>query len=71
MANLINEGGGTVPPIFKDVIPRVQTRAAAVNLTLPVWADTSAYWRDGIRDKAKALAATCPSPTPSASASPH
>ncbi|HEY4434375.1 MAG TPA: hypothetical protein VGM99_08210 [Candidatus Cybelea sp.] len=71
MANLINEGGGTVPAIFKDVIPKVQTRAAAVDLTLPSWADTSAYWRDGIRDKAKALAATCPTPTPLATPSPH
>jgi hypothetical protein len=70
MANVINEGNGTVPPIFKDVIPKVQTRAAAVDLTLPVWADTSAYWRDGIRDKAKALAATCPSPTPAPTPTP-
>ncbi len=60
MANVINEGNDTVPSIFKDVIPKVQTRAAVVDLTLPVWADTSAYWRDGIREKAKALAATCP-----------
>lgn len=64
MANVINEGNGAVPSIFKDVIPKVQTRAAAIDLTLPGWADTSAYWRDGIREKAKALAATCPSPTP-------
>ncbi|HEX4014592.1 MAG TPA: hypothetical protein VHX17_12005 [Candidatus Cybelea sp.] len=64
MANIINEGNGAVPQIFKDVVPKVQTRAATVGLTLPAWADTSAYWRAGIRDKAKALAATCPSPTP-------
>ena len=59
-----------MPSIFKDVIPKVQTRAAVVDLTLPVWADTSAYWRDGIRDKAKALAATCPSPTPAPTPTP-
>ncbi len=56
-----------MPAIFKDVVPKVQTRAATVGLSLPSWADTSAYWRDGVRDKAKALAATCPSPTPLAS----
>lgn len=69
MANVVNENGGSVPQIFNDVIPKVQTRAAAVDLTLPSWADTSAYWRDGVRTKAKALAATCPTPSPSPSPS--
>lgn len=69
MANVVNEAGGAVPQIFNDVITKVQARAGTVDLTLPAWADTSAYWRDQIRDKSRAEAATCPSPSPSAS--PH
>ena len=72
MANVINEGNGTVPPIFKDIIPKVQTRAAAVDLTLPVWADTSAYWRDGIRDESQSARRHLPSPpAPTPTPSPH
>jgi hypothetical protein len=65
MANVVNESGGSVPAIFSGVILKVQSRAQAVGLTLPSWADTSAYWRDGVHTQAKAAAATCPSPTPS------
>jgi hypothetical protein len=65
LANIVNEDNGKVPPAFNDVIPKVQARAAAVNLTLPVWAQTSAYWRDQVHTKAKAAIATCPSPSPS------
>ncbi|MGP8101330.1 MAG: hypothetical protein ACLQHL_11350 [Candidatus Cybelea sp.] len=64
MANVVNESGGSVPAIFSGVIPKVQSRAQAVGLTLPTWADTSAYWRDGVHNQAKAQAATCPSPSP-------
>jgi hypothetical protein len=64
LANVVNEGGGTVPSAFGDVIPKIQTRAQAVDLTLPVWAETSAYWRDQVHSKAKAAVATCPSPSP-------
>ncbi len=64
MANVVNDSGGAVPSIFADVIPKVQSRAQAVGLTLPPWADTSAYWRDRVHDRAKADVATCPSPTP-------
>jgi len=32
-------------------------------LTLPSWADTSAYWRDQVHSQAKAALATCPSPS--------
>ncbi len=67
MANVVNESGGTVPAIFTGVIPKVQSRAQAVGLTLPPWADTSAYWRDGVHTQAKGQAATCPSPSPSPS----
>jgi hypothetical protein len=64
MANVVNDSGGPVPAIFTDVIPKVQSRAQAVGLTLPPWADTSAYWRDRVHDRAKADVATCPSPSP-------
>jgi len=67
LANVINENGGAVPESFHDVIPKIQTRAQAVELALPPWADTSAYWRDQIHAKAKAAIATCPSPSPAAS----
>jgi hypothetical protein len=64
MANVVNDGGGLVPAIFTDIIPKAQARAQAVGLSLPPWADTSAYWRDQAHEKAKAEAATCPSPSP-------
>jgi hypothetical protein len=70
LANVVNNANGTVPASFQDVIPKVQTRAQAVGLPLPAWADTSAYWRDQVHAKAKAAIATCPSPSPSASPSP-
>jgi hypothetical protein len=67
LANVVNNDGGTVPAAFASVAPKVQTRAQAVGLALPIWADTSAYWRDQIRLKAKAAVATCPSPSPAPS----
>jgi hypothetical protein len=67
LANVVNGDGGTIPPSFADVAPRIQTRAATVGLTLPPWADTSAYWAGQVHDKAKAAIATCPSPTPAPS----
>jgi hypothetical protein len=70
LANVVNDNAGSVPPQFNDVIPKVQTRAQAVGLTLPPWSDTSAYWRDQIHAKGKAAVATCPSPSPSPSPSP-
>jgi hypothetical protein len=65
LANYINQNGGSVPTDFNEVIPKIQTRAQAVKLTLPVWADTSQYWRDQVHAKEKAAIATCPSPSPS------
>jgi len=64
LANVVNQGGGSVPAAFADVVPKVQTNAASVGLTLPAWADTSQYWRDQVHAKAKAAIATCPSPSP-------
>lgn len=73
LAYVVNDQNGTVPASFSDDIAKIQTRAAAVNLTLPVWADTSVYWRDQVRAKGKAaIAAACPTPSqsPGASAGP-
>lgn len=70
LARIVNDDSGAVPAIFNDVIPKVQGRAAAVDLKLPSWADTSAYWRDQVHAAAKTQAATCPSPVPQASPSP-
>ncbi len=64
MANVVNDGGGSIPAIFADVVPKTQTRAQAIGLVLPPWADTSAYWRDQVHNQAKTEAATCPSPSP-------
>ncbi len=71
LANVVNSDQGTVPAAFKDVVPKVRSRADAVGLNLPVWAETSAYWRDHVRIKAKAAIATCPSPAPVPSTSPR
>ncbi|HEX3672447.1 MAG TPA: hypothetical protein VHT92_12160 [Candidatus Cybelea sp.] len=64
LANVVNEGGGTVPTAFGEVIPKVQVHAQTFGLTLPPWGETSAYWRDQVHAKAKEQVATCPSPTP-------
>lgn len=66
LANVVNDGGGTVPAAFGEVIPKVQARAQTFGLTLPPWAETSAYWRDQVHAKAKTEVAACPSPSPSA-----
>lgn len=69
LANVVNEQGAAVPTAFNNVIPRIQSRAQALGLALPAWAETSAYWRDQVHAKAKAALSTCPSPSPSASPS--
>ncbi len=64
LANVVNDQGGTVPSAINDVVQKVRSRADTVGLTLPPWSSTSAYWRDQVRDKARAAVATCPSPSP-------
>ena len=64
LANVVNENGGTVPGAFKDVIPKVENRAAAAGLVVPAWAETSQYWRDQIDAKEKPIIQACPSPSP-------
>jgi len=65
LARVVNEQNGTVPAAFTDVIPKIQSHAQAVNLTLPAWADTSEYWRDQVKAKAKDAVASCQPPSPS------
>jgi hypothetical protein len=67
LANVVNAAGGTVPAEFNEVVPKIQSRAQAVGLTLPAWADTSQYWRDQLDAKEKPLIQACPSPSPTQS----
>jgi hypothetical protein len=64
LAATVNDNGGTVPKSVAEVLPKVQTRAAAVGLALPAYPDTSAYWRDQVTDQARQAAAACPTPVP-------
>jgi hypothetical protein len=70
LATIVNEAGGTPPKDATDAAPRIQSRAATLGLTLPAWADTSAYWRDQISSQAKAAVEACSTPGPSPSPSP-
>jgi hypothetical protein len=47
-------------PSVQNVLPKVQSRAAAINLTLPGRMDTTNYWVTGLRDKATEAAKSCP-----------
>jgi hypothetical protein len=67
LAATVNDAGGAVPNSTAEVVPKIRTRAAAVDLELPAYTETSAYWRDQITQKAKEAVASCPSPTPSGS----
>jgi len=64
IAATVNDNNGMVPKALVDVIPKVQTRAAAIGLALPAYPDTSAYWRDQVADQAKQAVAGCPTPVP-------
>lgn len=67
LASIVNDAGGTVPKDVTAAAPRIQTRATKLGLTLPAWADTSAYWRDQIANQGKAAVEACTTPAPSAS----
>jgi len=71
IAGNIVEEGKTVPSIAA-IIPKVQTRAAKINFTLPAFADTSAYFVTQATDAAKAAITACnlPAVTPSPSPTP-
>lgn len=64
LAATVNDAGGTVPKSVAEITPKVQVRAAALGLTLPAYAETSAYWRDQVDDQAKQAVAICPTPVP-------
>jgi hypothetical protein len=51
---------GTVPPSIGEVEPKVQSRAAAVGLTLPSLADASNYWASQVQAKGKEAVVACP-----------
>jgi hypothetical protein len=70
LANVVNDDGGSVPAAFTGVVPKIQTRAQALGLTLPAWPETSAYWRDQVHIKEKAAIAGCPSPPPTPTPAP-
>ncbi|HEY1654727.1 MAG TPA: hypothetical protein VGF86_06425 [Candidatus Tumulicola sp.] len=64
LAATVNDEGGTVPKSVADIVPKIQTRAAAVGLTLPAYTETSPYWRDQVTDVAKQAVQVCPTPVP-------
>lgn len=47
-------------PSVQNVLPKVQTRAAALNLTLPARQDTTNYWLTTVRDAGTEAAKSCP-----------
>jgi hypothetical protein len=69
LAGNITENGATVTSVAQ-VVPKVQSRAAKINFTLPAVAETSNYWVTQTADATKAAIAACnlpsatPSPTP-------
>jgi hypothetical protein len=71
LAGSVSENGSAAPSVTA-VIPKVQTRAAKINLPLPAFADTSNYWVDTVKETAKTALIACnlpvvtpsPSPTP-------
>ncbi len=50
---------GKYSPV-QNVLPKIQNRAAALNLTLPGRYDATQYWLDGIRAAATDAAKGCP-----------
>lgn len=44
----------------QNVLPKVQTQATALNLTLPAREDTTQYWLNTVRDGATEAAKGCP-----------
>lgn len=64
LAAPVNEAGGAPPQSIQEIVPKVQAHAAALNLTLPPFHDTSSYWRDQIAAQSKAAVAACPTQPP-------
>jgi hypothetical protein len=72
LASIVNENSGTVPADVARTAPKIQTRAAALGLTLPAYPQTSGYWRDTIAAQTKTAVQACPTPSgsPAPSSSP-
>lgn len=64
LAATVNDENGHVPPTVAEIVPKIQSRAAAVGLTLPAYAETSAYWRDQLTSQAREAVKECPTPIP-------
>jgi hypothetical protein len=64
LASIVNASGGAVPPDVTQVAPKVRSRASALELNLPAYADASGYWRDGVAAQAKTAIDACPTPKP-------
>lgn len=60
LAKGVPEGQVAGPKSVAAIVPMIQSRAAAVKLTLPSVADTSSYWRDQVAEQAKTALAACP-----------
>ena len=64
LANVVNgaPAGASPPPaaMIGEVVPKIQTRAQALGLALPAYAQTSAYWTTTQSEQAKAAVAACP-----------
>jgi hypothetical protein len=50
----------TPAPLVAEVMPKIQSRAAAFGLTLPPLRDASAYWRDTLVSKVEPCPASSP-----------
>lgn len=71
LANTVNAGpAGQPPKPVLEVAPKIQKRAAALGMSLPSYADTSAYWRDGLSTKGHEAAQSCAPPGASPSPKP-
>ena len=60
LAEVAPPGQATPAPALGEVIPKVESRASAVGLTLPSLADASNYWATQQQDKAKEATEGCP-----------
>jgi hypothetical protein len=67
LGSVVNDAGGNPPHDVTEAAPRLQTRAAALEMKLPAWGETSAYWRDQVSNQAKAAIEACSTPLPSSS----
>jgi hypothetical protein len=63
IATAVKDAGQATPAIA-NVEHQVQASAQAIGFTLPVFDDTSVYWRNTVTAQARAAAKACPTPMP-------